>query len=142
MIVCVDSSFLVSSYLSDLNSQESDRRRAGRHELLLSRLNRSEFAHAIYQNVFRGHMNAVDAHRLWSLFERDCEHGLWIESGVPDSVWNTSIELARRHGSSMGVRALDSLHVAFALELKAERFWTFDERQRRLAEAAGLDTRA
>jgi hypothetical protein len=29
-----------------------------------------------------------------------------------------------------GVRTLDSLqHVACALELKAERFWTFDDRQ-------------
>jgi predicted nucleic acid-binding protein len=27
--------------------------------------------------------------------------------------------------------------VAAALELKAERFWTFDERQARLAEAEG-----
>lgn len=33
-----------------------------------------------------------------------------------------------------------SLHVASALELGAERFWTFDERQERLAQAAGLDT--
>jgi predicted nucleic acid-binding protein len=40
------------------------------------------------------------------------------------------------------VRTLDSLHVACALELKAERFWTFDERQARLAEAVGLDTSA
>jgi predicted nucleic acid-binding protein len=40
------------------------------------------------------------------------------------------------------VRTLDSLHVACALELKAERFWTFDDRQVRLAEAVGLDTTA
>jgi hypothetical protein len=30
--------------------------------------------------------------------------------------------------------------VACALELKAEKFRTFDERQARLAEAVGLDT--
>jgi predicted nucleic acid-binding protein len=40
------------------------------------------------------------------------------------------------------VRTLDSLHVACALELKAERFWTFDDRQARLAEVVGLDTSA
>jgi hypothetical protein len=27
-----------------------------------------------------------------------------------------------------------------ALELKAERFWTFDERQKKLAQTAGLKT--
>jgi len=42
--------------------------------------------------------------------------------------------------ATLGVRTLDSLHVACALELKAERFWTFDERQARLAEAVGLNT--
>lgn len=38
------------------------------------------------------------------------------------------------------MRTLDSLHAASALELGAERFWTFDERQEGLAQAAGLDT--
>ena len=33
---------------------------------------------------------------------------------------------------------LDTLHVACALELGAERFWTFDARQAKLARAVGL----
>ena len=50
----------------------------------------------------------------------------------PSRAWETAIELARKHGPErLGVRTLDSLHVACALELKAERFWTFDERQAR-----------
>jgi len=49
-------------------------------------------------------------------------------------------DLARRHGAKLGVRTLDSLHVACAVELKAERFWTFDERQAKLAKAEGLKT--
>ena len=60
--------------------------------------------------------------------------------GFPSRAWETSIELARRHGPTLGVRTLDSLHVACALELRAERFWTFDERQMKLADAVGLDT--
>ncbi|MGA2250711.1 hypothetical protein [Terracidiphilus sp.] len=43
-------------------------------------------------------------------------------------------------GPTLGVRTLDSLHVACALELGARSFWTFDERQERLAIAAGLNT--
>ncbi len=46
----------------------------------------------------------------------------------------------RRYGPKLGVRTLDSLHVACALELKAERFWTFDERQAKLARVEGLKT--
>jgi predicted nucleic acid-binding protein len=59
---------------------------------------------------------------------------------LPERIWETTIEIARRFGPRLGVRTLDSLHVACALELKAEKFWTFDERQAKLAEAAGLDT--
>ncbi len=46
--------------------------------------------------------------------------------------------LARTYVAKLGTRTLDSLHVAAALELKAERFWTFDERQAKLAKAVGL----
>jgi len=46
--------------------------------------------------------------------------------------------LGRRYGPQLGTRTVDTLHVACALELKAERFWTFDERQAKLARARGL----
>ncbi len=46
----------------------------------------------------------------------------------------------QRHAARLGVRTLDTLHVASALELKAEHFWTFDGRQAKLALAAGLKT--
>jgi len=36
------------------------------------------------------------------------------------------------------MRTLDTLHVACALELKAERFWTFDDRLAKLAKAQGM----
>lgn len=48
------------------------------------------------------------------------------------------IQLAKQHGTRIGMTTLDTLHVASALELGAERFWTFDERQVKLARAAGL----
>jgi predicted nucleic acid-binding protein len=67
-------------------------------------------------------------------------HCVWNEIDLPESIWESSIDLARRYGPALGVRMLDSLHVACALELKSRQFWTFDERQARLAEAVGLDT--
>jgi predicted nucleic acid-binding protein len=141
LTICIDSSFLVSGYITDSNSAESDRRRAGVPAIWITPLNRSEFAHSVYQHVFRGKMNLAEANQLWSLFEEDCARGLWISSSLPDSVWRISIELAHRHAPVFGGRTLDSLHVACAIELRADRFWTFDERQRQLAEVAGLNTR-
>jgi len=140
--ICVDSSFLVSSYVSDSNSLESDRRRGNSSGIWLTPLNEAEFANAVSRHVFRLRINLAQANALWSLFQSDCEGGIWIRTGLPDSAWRVCIDLARKHGPALGVRTLDTLHVACALELRAERFWTFDERQAKLAEAVGLDTGA
>jgi hypothetical protein len=37
-------------------------------------------------------------------------------------------------------RKLDDLHVVREVRLRAERFWTFDERQAKLAKAQGMKT--
>ncbi len=106
----------------------------------ISALNRAEVGNAIYLYVFRRAITAADAQSAWSHFQSDLANGIWVEVDLPDRLWDTSIDLARRYGPTMGVRTLDSLHVACALELNAQRFWTFDERQEKLADAVGLNT--
>ena len=59
---------------------------------------------------------------------------------LAEHAFDLCADLARRYGAKLGMRTLDSLHVACALELNAERFWTFDERQAKLARAEGLKT--
>jgi hypothetical protein len=85
-------------------------------------------------------MTMTVARTAWERFVRECQNRLWVETGLPQTVWERSIELTQRFGPALGVRMLDSLHVACALELRAQSFWTFDERQERLAIAAGLMT--
>jgi predicted nucleic acid-binding protein len=106
----------------------------------LTSLGRAEVANAIYRYVFRGAITRADARVAWENFEQDRTKGIWSEVELPGSLWDGCIDLARRYGPTLGVRTLDSLHVACALELRADKFWTFDERQAKLAEAAGLDT--
>jgi predicted nucleic acid-binding protein len=108
----------------------------------LTEFNCAELANAIFQQVFLKRLTVADAVQVWSDFKRDCADGVWTGVGLPYLAWETCINLARKYGPTLGVRMLDSLHVACALELKAQRFWTFDERQARLAEAVGLDTSA
>jgi predicted nucleic acid-binding protein len=72
--------------------------------------------------------------------EEHVSAGHWISLPMPENAFELCADLARRYGPKLGTRTLDSLHVACALELKAERFWTFDERQGKLAKAAGLKT--
>ena len=136
----VDSSFLISSYIEDHHSALVDQRLAGAPSVGLTPFNRAELSNAIHQQVFLKRLTLTDAQLAWSDFTRDCASGIWIPVAFPHRAWETCVNLAQRHGLTLGVRTLDSLHVACALELKAERFWTFDERQARLAEAVGLDT--
>jgi predicted nucleic acid-binding protein len=70
--------------------------------------------------------------------EADKRGGLWLETELPEGAFEFCADLAQRYGSKIGMRTLDTLHVACALELKLERFWTFDERQGKLAKAVGL----
>ena len=46
--------------------------------------------------------------------------------------------LGAEHNESIGCRSSDLFHVAAAVELGAEQFLTFDERQKKMAKAAGL----
>ena len=64
--------------------------------------------------------------------------GRWISLSMPEDAFELCADLARRYGPKFGMRTVDTLHVACALELKAERFWTFDERRAKLAKAVGL----
>jgi predicted nucleic acid-binding protein len=111
-------------------------------QIRITPFNRAEFVNAIYQQVFLHRFGLVEAHRVCEEFERDCQTGLWVWVDFPRRAWETCADLARGDGHTLEVRTLDSLHVACALELGAQKFWTFDDRQARLAEAVGLDTTA
>lgn len=101
----------------------------------------AEWTHAIAQHVFRRQMTNVEADRLHRNLGDDCAARIWQTISVPETALEVCAVLGRRYGPKLGVRTLDSLHVACALELKTKRFWTFDDRQRKLAKAAGLDIR-
>jgi predicted nucleic acid-binding protein len=133
LTIYADTSFLVSLYVPDRHSAEAQRRLAARPSVWLTALHRTEFTHAIYQHVFQRKMTAAEAQQVLHDMEEDRAAGVWREADLPEMALERSADLARKHGARLGVRTLDSLHVASALELKAECFWTFDERQSKLA---------
>jgi predicted nucleic acid-binding protein len=138
LTIYADTSFFVSLYISDRHSAEAQKRIAQHARLWLTPLHRAEWAHAVSQHVFQRKISAREAQQVFRHFEQDRAVGLWLEAGVPETAFEACIEIARRHVSRLGARTLDSLHVASAVELKADRFWTFDNRQSKLAEAEGL----
>lgn len=54
------------------------------------------------------------------------------------SHYREAIELSERYAAQYLTRALDVLHIAAALEMKAAAFVSFDQRQRKLAAEVGL----
>ena len=139
-MVYADSSFLASVYLKDAHSATAIKMIATRPELCLTPLHVAECFHAFMQQAYFGKITESDASWLCDLLIQDRSIKIWAETAMPEHAFESCTELARRYGRKFGVRTLDSLHVACALELKAERFWTFDERQAKLAKAEGLKT--
>jgi len=136
--VYADSSFVVSLYMTDIHSAESRRRVQAAPALFLTPFHRAEWFHALGQHQFRGTMTAEVAQRIISQFASDETAGLFHRKAVPENAFDHCIEIARKFGHTLAMRTLDSLHVACALELQATQFWTFDERQAKLAKAQGL----
>ena len=142
MIVYADSSFLVSSYTADAHSTEADNRRAQSPTILITPFVRAELCTALHQQVFQRRVSLAQANGAWQDFEQDANNGTLTRIDFPLAALNRTVDLAKRFAPTLGVHTLDSLHVACALELKVQKFWTFDDRQARLAQAIGLDTSA
>ena len=140
MSIYVDTSFLVSLYLTDRHSAESRLRIRSAPSLWLTPLHEAEWAHVLSQHVFRGQLSLSESQRMNAQLGEHKSSGRWQLIALPDNAFDLCADLARRHGPRMGVRTLDSLHVACAVEFKAERFWTFDDRQAKLAKAQGMRT--
>ena len=138
--IYADTSFFVSLYLPDRHTAEVERRLSSRPPLWMTPLHVAECIHAIEQHVFRRAITRSEADRALERFHQYRAQHLWTEAALPDRAFTLCAQLAQRHAARLGIRTLDTLHVASALELRAEQFWTFDERQAKLAQAVGLKT--
>ena len=135
-----DTSFLVSLYGRDLNTQSAMALvQQRRPVLVLTPFCETEFTSVVFAVAARPKGWTVDeARRIEEDFLRDLEDAVWVSEDLPAETWSRARELCRRHAPSLGSRALDAIHVASALVLAADDFYTFDRNQSKLARAAGL----
>jgi predicted nucleic acid-binding protein len=138
--IYADTSFLVSVYVPDRHSSATDQRMASRPRLWLTPLHSAEWIHAVERQLFQKNLSLDRAQQIYIEFDRDRESGVWVQVALPETAFVVCCDLSRRYTARLGNRTLDTLHVASALELKASSFWTFDERQSKLARAVGLKT--
>jgi predicted nucleic acid-binding protein len=134
-----DTSFLASLYVQDGNSAlAAAHMKRAKLPLLLTPLGEVELTNAVSLRLFRKELSASKVKAALTLIRKDIEECVLTANMLPASAFERAKQIARRQTPRLGTRTLDVLHVASALVLQAETFYTFDARQRILALAEGL----
>ena len=112
---------------------------------LVSSLVRFEFQQAVWFKVWlhaQGHplgLSETSAQSVLAAFDLDLEQGLWaLTESAWEGVVNRAERIAQDRTPRHGVRAMDILHLAFALQMGATELMSFDENQRQVALAEGM----
>jgi predicted nucleic acid-binding protein len=137
----LDSSLVVKLYVPEANSPAVIRFVESRKEpLVVTRHLRLEVQTAIRRRVFDKTLPADKAKQAIFNFNRDAALSYVFNDPAVDlhEVYGRALRLSRDWADTLGVRTLDVLHVATALELGLDEFCTGDERQAQLAEKCGL----
>ncbi len=139
MTSCVDASFLFSLYVPDVNSAKaSAKMKRAVLPLLLTDVGKIEIANAVGLRLFRRELHPAEAKKVHALFREDLEQGVVQIVPLPAAAYEQAEQIARTHTPLLGTRTLDVVHVAAALVLKADTFYTFNRKQSSLAAAVGL----
>lgn len=139
MSIYADTSFLVSLYVLDSNSQAAAARMARASlPVVITPLVDLELTNAISLRLFRKEVPASKAKAARSLIARDEAEGILMINAMPPGLFARAKQMARRRTPNLGARTLDILHVASALLLRVDTIFTFDRVQEKLAIAEGL----
>ena len=139
-MVYVDTSVLVKLYVKEAYSRKaSDWIRTNNEAIPKTIFHELEFTNAIQLKLFRKEMNEKQAGIVLRRFNEHEKEGIFY---TPHFNWsdvlNHSLALSNTHTKSIGSRSLDIIHVASALSMGADRFFTFDTKQAQLASSAGI----
>jgi predicted nucleic acid-binding protein len=137
--IYADSSFLVSLYSADSNwAAASSTMEASSGECFVTTLGELEVVNAFGLRVFRKEVSTAEAHASVVDFEKDLRDGSLQLRGLSDTIFERARQLSQQTTAKHGTRAADLLHVAAALELGVDYFYSFDQKQRKLARSLHL----
>jgi len=138
LIAYADTGFLISLYGQDGNSAVAISLLTPRPLLLLTPFSEVEFSNAVELIVFRKEWTRSQAKVVLDTFRHHQSAGVFRMVPVMPEIWEKALALSSRHSATLGTRTLDALHVATAILLEPDMFFSFDDRQRKLARAVQL----
>ena len=142
MSAYADTSFLFSVYVVDSNTAKAlPLIRSASFPLLTTPLTKFELENAIWQRQFRRELRSAEIKASIGSFRKDLANSLFDMKPFSAEMLHKASLISTRQTARFGTRALDVLHVASALVLGAEDFYTFDQSQAKLADAEGLVVR-
>jgi predicted nucleic acid-binding protein len=97
-----------------------------------------EAVNALQLRVSRKEISAKQAKASWDDLVQDLRSGVLTLLSLPDAAFERARALSLQATARLGTRTADLLHVAAALEMGAERLYSFDRQQRKLAQAVRL----
>jgi predicted nucleic acid-binding protein len=149
-----DTNFFTRAYLEMPDSQEADRfllaaKRGESTPLPITWLHRMEVINAFQMHVFAARnpgqffVTPEQTALAHANFRGDIQSAEFFRSvAIPmNEVEKQFEELSLRHTARHGFRTYDLLHVASALALKCDTFWSFDAKASKLAALEGLKVR-
>jgi predicted nucleic acid-binding protein len=142
-VTYVDTSVLVSLYVSDANSQKADAwRKANPAPIDFTSLHRIELRNALSLAVFQQRITPAQSAAAWTQVQEDLNALVLVaKADAWDKLIAEAESLASNQTPTLGTRTLDVLHVAAARVTGATEFCTFDGKQGKLAQAIGLQLR-
>ncbi|HET7623902.1 MAG TPA: type II toxin-antitoxin system VapC family toxin [Verrucomicrobiae bacterium] len=135
MVAFADTGFIASLYLEESTSKAADAALgAERHSIPFTPLIELELRNSFNRAVQRRRITIEEREALWRDVESDIAAGFLVPTPIaPGELHELARQLSDRHTPVLGTRSLDLLHVAAALILETEIFFSFDEHQRKVA---------
>lgn len=140
MTAYADSSFLAKLYLKEpLSPLAFAALEAVTTPVQISELTVLEARNAFNSAVFDKRITPAEAVTELNQLQADIAEGLLVSTPLSAAIYANAAALSNKHTPKLRTRTLDLLHVAAALELKADTFLSFDLNQRKAAQAEDLN---
>ena len=135
----LDTSAFLKLYIREAGSEEvQDTIVSQNYPLPVWEVLEMELMNALQLKVFRKELGEADAALQQALFYERKAKGFYYVPEIARAELMSDFKRLSAHTAKLGCRTMDILHVAFACQLRPNLFISYDQRQKQLAQIAGL----